>query len=116
MPTKPKRTILPPIQEGTPTMAYPFSEEDYRKAIAALKNNKAAGRDDVLVEQLKHLGPRANKCSTYASQETGSPRYGDNPSVSPYSSHRKTIPKNYRRLSLLCHTYKLYERMLINII
>ena len=90
MPTKPKRTILPPIQEGTPTMAYPFSEEDYRKAIAALKNNKAAGRDDVLVEQLKHLGPRANKCSTYASQETGSPRYGDNPSVSPYSSQRKT--------------------------
>ena len=24
-------------------------------------NNKAAGRDDVLVEQLKHLDPKANK-------------------------------------------------------
>ena len=44
---------LPPIQEGTPTIAHPFSEEEYRKVIAGLKNNKAAGRDDVLVEQLK---------------------------------------------------------------
>ena len=42
MPTKPKRPILPPIQEGTPTMAHYFSEEEYRKGIAALKNNKAA--------------------------------------------------------------------------
>ena len=43
MPTKPKRPILPPIQEGTPTMAHPFSEEEYKKGIAALKNHKAAG-------------------------------------------------------------------------
>ena len=61
MPTKPKRHILPPIQEGTPTMAHPFSEKEYKKGIAALKNNKAVGRDDVLVEQLKHLGQKANK-------------------------------------------------------
>ena len=56
MPTKPKRPILPPIQEGTPTMAYPFSEEEYKKGIATLKNNNATCRDDVLVEQLKQLG------------------------------------------------------------
>ena len=55
MPTKPKRRILPPIQEGTPTMAHPFSEEEYKKGVTALKNNKAAGRDDVLVEQLKAI-------------------------------------------------------------
>ena len=59
--TKPKRPILPPIQEGTPTMVHLFSEEDYKMGIAALKNNKAAGRDDVLVEQLKHLGQKDNK-------------------------------------------------------
>ena len=49
MPTKLRRPILPPIQEGTSTMVHPFSEEEYKKGIAALKNNKAAGRDDVLV-------------------------------------------------------------------
>ena len=53
--------LLGLYSEGTPTMAHPFSEEEYRSGRAALKNNKAAGRDDVLVEQLKHLGPNANK-------------------------------------------------------
>ena len=57
MPTKPTRPILPPIQEGTPTMAHPFSEEECKKGIAALKNNKAAGRDDV------HCTGRATKSS-----------------------------------------------------
>ena len=53
-------------------MVYPFSEEEYRRDIAALNNNKAAGIDDVLVEQLKKLGPKTpmwllamlNNCST----------------------------------------------------
>ena len=36
-----------------PTMALPFSEEEYKTSIAAMKNNKAAGRDDVMVDQLK---------------------------------------------------------------
>ena len=61
MSTKPKLHILPTIKEGTPTMAHPFGEDEYKKGIAALKNNKAAGRDDVLVEQPKHLGQKANK-------------------------------------------------------
>ena len=33
----------------------------YNKGVAALKNDKAAGRDDILVEQLKHLGPKTHK-------------------------------------------------------
>ena len=62
--------------------------------IAALNNNTTAGRDDVLVEQLKHIGQRPIngyiQCSTYASQETRSPRYRDTPRLSPYSSQGKT--------------------------
>ena len=49
------------FSESTVTLAHPISEEEYRKGIVVLKNNKAVGRDDVLVEQLKHLGPNANK-------------------------------------------------------
>ena len=42
-----------------PTMVHPFRE--YIKSITALRNNKAAGGNDVLVELLMHLGPNANK-------------------------------------------------------
>ena len=57
MSSKPKRPVLPPVTEGDYSMVYPFSEEEYRKGVAILKNNKASGRDDVLVEQLKILVP-----------------------------------------------------------
>ena len=48
MSTKPKRPELSPIAEES--MDYPFSKEEYRRGIATLKNNKAAGIDDVRVE------------------------------------------------------------------
>ena len=63
MPTKPKCPALPTV-EGTPSLVSAFSEEEYRKGIAALKNNKAAGIDDILVEQLKNLGPKAHNACT----------------------------------------------------
>ena len=61
MPSKPKRPVLPPETEGDTSKVYPFSEGEYNKGVASLKNNKAAGRDDILVEQLKHLGLKAHK-------------------------------------------------------
>ena len=60
MPTKPKCPALPTV-EGKPSLVSAFSEEEYIKGIAALKNNKAAGIDDILVEQLKNLRPKAHK-------------------------------------------------------
>ena len=60
MPTKPKRPILTTVEQSEQSLVYPFTEEEHRKGIVTLKNNKAAGIDDVLVEQLKHLGPRAH--------------------------------------------------------
>ena len=56
----PKRPVLPTV-EGIPFLVSAFSEEEYRKGIVALKYNKAAGIGDVLVEQIKNLGPRAHK-------------------------------------------------------
>ena len=61
MPSKPRRPVLPPATEGDTSKVYPFSECQYNKGVAALKNNKAAGTNDILVEQLKDLGPKAHK-------------------------------------------------------
>ena len=55
MPSKPKRSVLPPATEGDTSKVYCFSEGEY-KGVAALKNIKAAGRDDIL----KQLGPKAH--------------------------------------------------------
>ena len=52
MPTKPKCSKLSPISEDDFSLLFPFTEEEY---IGTLKNMKAAGIDDVLVEQLKNL-------------------------------------------------------------
>ena len=53
---KPKRPVLPTAATGEVMLVFPFSEEDYRKGIAALKNGKAAGIDDELVEPLNNIG------------------------------------------------------------
>ena len=58
--SKPQRPVLPPATERDYSMVYPFSEEEYRKGVAILKNNKASDRVDVLVEQLKNIGPKAH--------------------------------------------------------
>ena len=60
MPSKPKCPVLPNV-EGILKLVAAFSEEEYSKDIATVKYNKAAGIDDVLVEQLKNIGPRADK-------------------------------------------------------
>ena len=119
MPTKPKRPVLPTV-EGIPSVVSAFSEEEYRKGIAALKYNKAAGIDDVLVEQLKNLGPRAHKwlqimlrkCLT----ENKIPKHWRQSKIIAILKPGKdsAIPKSYRPISLLCNTYKLYERMILN--
>ena len=60
MPSKPKQPVLPPATEGDTSKVYPFSDGEYNKGVAALKINKVASRNDILVEQLKHIGPKAH--------------------------------------------------------
>ena len=88
--------------------------------MAALKNNKAAGRDDILVEQLKHPGPKAHKwlltMLNICFMENKIPTIWRQSKIIAILKPGKdsSIPKNYRPISLLCHTYKLYERMILN--
>ena len=84
-----------------------FSEEEYRKGIAALKNNKTSSIDVILVEQLM-----LNICFI----ENKVPKIWRQSKIIALLKPGKdsAIPKNYRPISLLCHTYKLYERLILN--
>ena len=77
-------------------------------------------RSDILVEQLKHLGPKAHKwlltMLNICFMENKIPTIGRQSKIIAILKPGKnsSIPKNYRPISLLCHTYKLYERMILN--
>ena len=120
MPTKPKCPALPTV-EGKQSLVSAFSEEEYRKGIVAPKNNKAAGIDDILVEQLKNVGPKAHKgLHTMLNTcfiENKIPKIWRQSKIVAILKPGKdsAIPKNYRPMSLLCHTCKqLYERLILN--
>ena len=120
MPSKPKCPVLPPATEGDNSMVYPFSKEEYRKGVAILKNNKASGRDDVLVEQLNNLDPKVdrwlltmlNKCF----MENKIPTLWIQSKIIAILKPGKDsgIPNSNSPISLLCHTYKLFKRMILN--
>ena len=120
MPTNPKCPKLSPISEDDSSLVFPFTEEEYKMGIAILKNKKVAGIDDVLVEQLINLGLRAyrllhsmlNVCFT----ENRIPKVWRQSKIIAILKPGKdaAIPKCYRPISLLCHIYKLYERLLLN--
>ena len=71
-------------------------------------------------QQLKHLGPKANKwlhtmlnvCFTGNKM----PKIWRQPKIIAILKPGKdsTTPMRYRPISILCHTYKLYERIILN--
>ena len=61
MSSKSKHSVLHTDAAGEVTLVYTFSEEEYRKGIAAHKNRKTAGIDNVLAKQLNNLGPTLHK-------------------------------------------------------
>ena len=115
-----RRLITSTDHDSRKSLVSVFNEEEYRKGIAVLTYNKAAARDDVLVEQLKNLGPRAHKwlLTMFIKFLTGNniPKLWRQLKILGILKPGKdsAIPKSYRPLSLLCHTYKLYERMIMN--
>ena len=115
MPTKPKRPILTTEEQSEQSLVHPFTEEEYWKGIMTLENNKAAGIDDILVEQLKHLIPRTRNwlhsmLNTCFTKNKISKVWRQSRIIAILKPRKDTsIPKSYRPISLLCHTYKLYE-------
>ena len=109
MSSKPKHSVLHTDAAGDVTLVYTLSEEEYKKGIAAPKNRKATGIDHALVKQQNNLGPTLhnwlldmlNKCFT----ENMVPRLWR-------QSMFNAILKPYKPISLLCHMYKLNEKLI----
>ena len=84
-----------------------------------MKNNKAAGIDDVLVEQLNNLGPKTHKwllamLNNYFTQNKIPIIWKKSKIIAIKSGNDSATPKSYQPICLLCHTYKLYERLILN--
>ncbi|CAH1248509.1 Hypp8181 [Branchiostoma lanceolatum] len=120
----PPRANLPKadaaISEETSHFTRPFSMDDLRNATKDMKNNKAAGLDDILCEQIKHFGPLALQwlldMLNQSLNTNRIPKIWRKSRVIALLKPGKdpSIPKNYRPISLLCHTYKLFERLILN--
>ena len=102
------------------SLTSPFTMEELMKGIKILKNNKAAGLDDMLCEQIKHLGPKATvllkEMMNNVLVSKKFPKLWRKSKVIVILKPGKdsSLPKSYRPISLLCHTYKLLERMILN--
>ena len=95
-----------------------FSTEEVANAIKSLKTGKACGPDGIMNELIKHFGSVAvawltaffDKCL-----DGVIPKIWRTARVvalpKPKKDHSK--PENYRPISLLCHLFKLYERLLV---
>ena len=118
--SKPRRERMPRHTATESTLASPFLKEELLKGINALKNNKAAGLDDMLCEQIKHFGPATLqwllKMMNNILETQKFPKIWRKSKVIAILKPGKdsTQPKSYRPISLLCHTYKLFERMMLN--
>uniref|UniRef100_H3B9H4 Reverse transcriptase domain-containing protein n=1 Tax=Latimeria chalumnae TaxID=7897 RepID=H3B9H4_LATCH len=98
----------------------PYTIDELNAGISHLKKSKAAGLDDICTEQIKHFGPVTkswvlclfNNCSS----TLRIPKLWQQAHVIALLKPGKDTsdPKNFRPISLLCHLYKLYERLILN--
>ncbi|KAL4154014.1 hypothetical protein QTP88_001847 [Uroleucon formosanum] len=106
--------------EGESILRDYFSPLELQTAIDELKNKKAAGVDDICTEQIKNLGPIAKKwlldLFNNIKNTEQIPKIWRKSKIIALLKPGKTPddPKNFRPISLLCHTYKLYEKLILN--
>ncbi|KAL1448639.1 hypothetical protein WDU94_001908 [Cyamophila willieti] len=98
----------------------PFTLSELLLAVKEMKNNKAAGPDDVRTEQIKRFGPATNQwivdLFNNIMNSMRLPKLWRKSHVIALLKPGKepTEPKNYRPISLLCHLFKVMERMVLN--
>ena len=72
-----------------------FTVAELEDGITALKNGKAPGLDDIQTELIRHLGPKARNWLLKPGKDLSE-------------------AKSFRPIPLLCHTYKLFQRLILN--
>ena len=103
-----------------PGYTRPFTMEELINAISSLKPGKAIGLDDIATEQIKYFGPEAKKwllqLYNHCLKTHELPKIWKKAHVIALLKPGKdpSIPKGYRPISLLSHTYKLFERLILN--
>lgn len=117
---QPRPRLNRDICDGDPGFTKPFSMEELVTSINKLKPGKATGIDDMFTEQIMHFGPRTrnwllqffNSCVTTCKI----PRMWRKTKVIALLKPGKdpSQAKSFRPISLLCHTYKLFERLILN--
>ena len=97
-----------------------FTLHELDEAIKILVNGKAAGIDDINTEFLKQFGPNYRKWLLKMFHacigENNNPKvWRKAKTIAIFKPGNKSQePKNFRPISLLYHTYKLLERMILN--
>ena len=117
--TREKRQKVAEYPEANEELCRPFTLEELDAAICTAKAGKAAGLDDIMTEQIKNLGPAAkqwllcmyNNCL----ERCHIPKIWRRARVVALLKPGKdaAAAKSYRPISLLCHTYKLFERLIL---
>ena len=89
--------------------------EDLLKGINALNNNKAASLDDMLCEQINNFGTATLPWVLQMMDSIFPKLWSKSKVIAIFKPGKDSaLPKNNRPISLLCHTYKLFERMVLN--
>ena len=97
-----------------------FTLHELNEAIKTLVNGKASRIDDINTKLLKQLGPNCQKWLLKmfhaCFRENNTPKVWRKVKTIAILKPGKNPqePKNFRPISLLCHTYKLLERMILN--
>ena len=103
-----------------PGHTQPMTMEELEKGISSLKPGKAIGLDDISTEQITNFGPAAKEwlleLYNYCLSTNRLPKIWKKAHVMALLKPGKdpSVPKNFRPISLLSHTYKLFERLILN--
>jgi len=115
-----KRKIKRNREEKSCNFQDDFSMEELSDSLQEMKNGNAARYDEITTEQIKHFGIETRnwllKLLNVCLQNKSVLKMRKKAKVLAFPKTGKDLSnlKSYRPIFILCHTYKLYEKMILN--